>query len=242
MELTDDAFLGGRVQAWQPAQGFRAGLDAVMLAASVPARTKEFVCDLGSGVAVASLCLAARVSHLDIAAVEIDEDLAALAQANGERNRMSIDVVAADILKRPRTLARQSFHHVFTNPPYHDIGRGTRAPQTVKARATSAHAHDLVTWLRFARALTRPKGTITAILPPEQLPLALQALAPEGQGTEIFPLWPKPGMPAKRIIIRTRMTAKAPLQLHAGLVLHTTAGKPTPEAEAVLRHGAPLFT
>jgi tRNA1(Val) A37 N6-methylase TrmN6 len=90
--------------------------------------------------------------------------------------------------------------------------------------------------------LTRPKGTITAILPPEQLPLALQALAPEGQGTEIFPLWPKPGMPAKRIIIRTRMNAKAPLQLHAGLVLHTTAGKPTPEAEAVLRHGAPLFT
>lgn len=241
-ELTDDAFLGGRVHAWQPARGFRAGLDAVMLAASVLARPKEHVCDLGSGVAVASLCLAARVPNLDITAVEIDEELAALAHANGERNRLSIDVVTADILKRPRTLARQCFHHVFTNPPYHDIGRGTRAPEAVKARATSAYAHDLIAWLRFARALTRPKGAITAILPPEQLQLALQALAPEGQGAEIFPLWPKPGAAAKRIIIRTRMNARAPLQLHAGLILHTTAGKPTQEAEAVLRHGAPLFT
>lgn len=242
MELTDDAFLGGRVQAWQPAQGFRAGLDSVTLAASVPARPKENVCELGSGVGVASLCLAARVGDLAVTAVEIDEDLAALARANGERNRTPLSVVVADVLKRPRTLARQSFHHVFTNPPYHDIGRGTRAPQAAKARATSAHTHDLVTWLRFARALVRPKGTVTAILPPEQLPLALQALAADGQGSEIFPLWPKPGAPAKRIIIRTRMNSKAPLQLHAGLVLHTTAGKPSSEAEAVLRHAAPLFT
>lgn len=242
MELTDDAFLGGRVQAWQPAKGFRAGLDAVMLAACVPARAGERVCDLGSGVGVAGLCLAARVSDLDLTAVEIDEDLAALAQANGERNRASLSVLVADVLKRPRGLARQSFHHVITNPPYHDIAKGTRAPQAAKARATSTHAHDLVTWLRFARALVRPKGMVTAILPAEQMPLALQALAPDGQGGEIIPLWPKPAAPAKRIIIRIRMNAKAPLQLHAGLVLHTTAGKPTPEAEAVLRHAAPLFT
>lgn len=242
MELTDDAFLGGRVQAWQPAHGFRAGLDAVTLAASVPARAKERICELGSGVGIASLCLAARVRDLHITAVEIDEDLAALTQANAKRNNASIDTIVADVLKRPRTIARQSFHHVLTNPPYHDIARGTRAPEAVKARATSATAHDLVTWLRFARALTRPKGTVTAILPPDQIPLALQALAAEGQGAEIIPLWPKPGAAAKRVIIRTRMNSKAPLQLHPGLLLATTGGKPTPEAEAVLRHGEPLIT
>jgi tRNA1(Val) A37 N6-methylase TrmN6 len=242
MELTDDAFLGGRVQAWQPVHGFRAGLDSVTLAASLPARAKEYVCELGSGVGVAALCLAARVPGLHITAVEIDERLAALAQANAGRNNAPIDVIVADVLKRQRTLPRQHFHHVLTNPPYHDIAKGTRAPEEVKARATSAHAPDLVTWLGFARALARPKGTVTAILPPQQLPLALQALSPMGQGTEIVPLWPKPGAPAKRIIIRTRMNAKAPLQLHAGLVLATTAGKPTPEAEAVLRHAGPLIT
>jgi tRNA1(Val) A37 N6-methylase TrmN6 len=234
--------LGGRVDAWQPAHGFRAGLDSVTLAAAVPARAKEHVCELGAGVGVAALCLAARVRDLHITAVEIDEDLAALTQANAERNHAPVDVVIADVLKRPRTIARQSFHHVMTNPPFHDIGRGTRAPEPMKARATSVHAHDLVVWLRFARALARPKGTITAIVPPDQVPLALEALSPAGQGVEIIPLWPKPGAPAKRVIIRTRMNSKAPLQLRAGLLLATTGGKPTPEAEAVLRHGGALIT
>jgi tRNA1(Val) A37 N6-methylase TrmN6 len=146
------------------------------------------------------------------------------------------------VLKRPRALARQSFHHVLTNPPYHDVARGTRAPQTAKARATSAHGRELFDWLRFARALVRPKGTVTAILPPEQLPVALRALSPDGLGVEIVPLWPKAGEPAKRMIIRTRTNARAPLRLWPGIVLHQADGKPTEAAEAVLRRGAPLTT
>ncbi len=238
--LTDDAFLGGLVQVWQPAEGFRAGMDSVTLAAAIPARPREHVCDLGAGVATASLCLAARVKGLHLTAVEIDEGLADLARANAARNKATMEVIVADVLKRPRTIARQRFHHVLTNPPFHDA-RSTRAPLPSKAAATSAHTSELVAWLRFARALVRPKGTLTAILPPDQLALALTALAPEGKGVEVVPLWPKPGEPAKRLIIRTRMNSNAPLQLHAGLVLHTAAGKPALEAEAVLRQGQALI-
>ena len=52
---TDDAFLGGRVQVLQPRKGFRAGLDAVMLAAAVPARAGDRVCELGAGVGTAGV-------------------------------------------------------------------------------------------------------------------------------------------------------------------------------------------
>jgi tRNA1(Val) A37 N6-methylase TrmN6 len=100
----------------------------------------------------------------------------------------------------------------------------------------------LIAWLRFARALAHPQGMVTAILPPEQIPQALQALSPEGQGVEIIPLWPKQGAPAKRVIIRVRTNARAPLLVHPGLVLHRADGKPTEEAEAVLRHAAALTT
>ena len=240
--LTDDAFLNGRVRLWQPEEGFRAGLDSVTLAASVPARPRERVCDLGAGVGTAFLCLAARVSDLQVTAVEIDEAFADLARANAARNGVACEVVVTDVLKRPRGLPRQAFHHVVTNPPYHDTARGTRAPAAAKAKATSSHARELTEWLRFARALTRPKGTVTTIVPPGQLAIALSALAPEGKGVEIVPLWPKQGEAAKRLIIRTRMNSNAPLQLHAGLVLHGPTGKPTAEAEAVLRHAGPLFT
>lgn len=212
------------------------------LAAAVPARPREKVCDLGAGAGTAFLCLAARVSDLHVTAVEIDEAYAELARANAARNGVICEVAVADVLKRPRGLPRQAFHHVLTNPPYHDIARGTRAPAAAKAVATSSHACELGEWLRFARSLTRPKGMITVIVPPDQLTLALAALSPEGKGVEIIPLWPKQGEPAKRLIIRTRMNSNAPLQLHAGLVLHTTAGKPTAEAEAVLRHAGALIT
>ena len=242
LALTDDAFLGGRVSLWQPQSGYRAGMDAVVLAAAVPAKPRDNVCDLGSGAGAASLCLAARVHDLRITAVEIDQDLAELAGANAARNGVkTFEAFAADVLARPRQLPRQSFTHVITNPPFHDIARGTRAPDAAKARATSAHAKGLSDWLRFARALAKPSGWVTVILPPDQLTIALAALSPAGFGVEIFPLWPKAGESAKRIILRTRINARAPLRLLPGLLLHGTDGKPTIEAEAVLRHAGALF-
>ena len=38
---SDDGFLGSRLQILQPLKGYRAGLDAVLLAASIPARSGE---------------------------------------------------------------------------------------------------------------------------------------------------------------------------------------------------------
>jgi len=241
-ELSDDDFLGGRVKLWQPTAGFRAGLDSVMLAAAVPAKSGASVCDLGIGAGVAALCVAARVSDLRVTGLEIDQDLAELARANAARNKCkTFEIFAGDVFSRPRALPRQAFDHVITNPPFFDAARGTPAPHAGKARATAAHTKDLAAWLRFARALAKGGGWITTILPPEQLAMALEALTKNGQGGEIFPLWPTAGAAAKRIIIRVRMNARSPLRLLPGLVLHGTGGRPTPEAEAVLRHGEPLF-
>ena len=62
IDYTLDGFLGGRLTIAQPKDGFRAGHDAVLLAAAVPARTGETILELGSGSGIASLCLAARVA------------------------------------------------------------------------------------------------------------------------------------------------------------------------------------
>ena len=45
-DLTDDAFLGGRLQLWQPKVGYRAATDPVLLAASVAAKPGQTVLDL----------------------------------------------------------------------------------------------------------------------------------------------------------------------------------------------------
>jgi tRNA1(Val) A37 N6-methylase TrmN6 len=242
--LTNDAFLNGRIHVLQPARGFRSGLDAVMLASAVPARERQNVCELGAGVGVASLCLAHRVAELQTTVVEIDPELLELAVRNFRQNKLSgkLEAVAADILKRPKLIPRQHFHHIFSNPPFHDAQKGTVAPGLQKATAKSISTDALEAWLRFARAIVRPKGTVTVILPPAQLPSALQTLTRAGLGASITPLWPKALEPAKRVILCVQVNSNAPLRLNPGIILHDERGRPTGAAEEILREGKPLTT
>src|ERR1700712_1484643 len=81
-ETTTDRFLDGRLTLRQFARGFRAGLDAVMLAAAVPARSGETVLELGSGAGTVSLCVAARVGGVLLTGAEIESELVALSNDN----------------------------------------------------------------------------------------------------------------------------------------------------------------
>jgi len=125
-ETTEDAFLSGRVRARQLARGFRSGLDAVMLAAAMPAKPGDRALELGSGAGVASLCLAARVSDCTIVGVEIDADLVSLANENALANDLAdrVRFVQANTLRLPPEL-RTAFDHVLCNPPFHEIGRAS---------------------------------------------------------------------------------------------------------------------
>ena len=88
---TDDAFLGGVLQILQPRTGYRAGLDAVLLAAAAPIVSGKaaHVLDVGAGTGVVGLAVARRIADAHVTLVERDPQLAALAHANIVRNRLS---------------------------------------------------------------------------------------------------------------------------------------------------------
>ena len=88
---TRDAFLGGKLRLRQPRRGYRAGIDPVLLAASVPARPGQSVLDLGCGAGAAALCLAARVGGLRLAGLERQADYAELARANAAEMTATAD-------------------------------------------------------------------------------------------------------------------------------------------------------
>src|SRR3954452_1384177 len=81
-DVTEDAFLGGQLRLRQLKSGHRAGHDAMLLAAATPARSGHRVIDFGAGVGAAGLAVARRVAGVDLALVEIDQDLAKLAREN----------------------------------------------------------------------------------------------------------------------------------------------------------------
>ena len=231
--MSDDRFLDGRVAVHQPADGFRSGLDAVMLAAAVPARSGDRVLELGAGAGAASLCLAARVADCPVTAVEVDTELAGLIRRNAQSNRAAVEAVCADIFDLPQELKRE-FAHVFCNPPVHE---GEASPDPARDRALR-DTGQLGNWLELGLKRTVGGGTFTTILRADRLGEALAALP--ATGIAIFPLWPHKDDPAKRVILQAVKGARAPLSVLPGIVLHEADGRYTREADAVLRDGAAL--
>ena len=234
---TTDRFLDGRVVVKQPAAGFRAGLDAVMLAAAVPVRAGGDALELGAGAGTASLCVAKRVEGARVTGVEIDVALTLLANNNAKANGMAehVTFAAADALALPAHL-RRPFDHVFCNPPFHGED-GEAPPDEAKARAVQDQG-KLSAWITAGVKRTVSGGTFTLILRADRLAEALAALP--DRGLTIFPLWPRRDEPAKRVLLQLRQGAKTPLRVLPGLTLHEADGKYTPEADAVLRQGASL--
>jgi tRNA1(Val) A37 N6-methylase TrmN6 len=236
-QFTEDGFLDGRVRVRQLTHGFRSGLDAVMLAAAVPARAGDRVLELGAGAGVASVCLAVRVPGCTITGVEIDADLVSVANENALANGIESGTafVQADVLNLPRKL-RTGFDRVFCNPPFHDP-EGEPSPDETRALALR-DTGDLSGWLEAGLKRTAPNGTFTLILRTDRLGEALGALP--DQGVRVFPLWPKRSEPAKRVIVQLHRGKRTPFALLPGLVLHEPDGCYTPEADAVLRNGSAL--
>lgn len=242
-ELTSDAFLGGRLSILQPVKGFRAGSDSVLLAAAVEASPGEKVLDLGCGVGTIMLCLASRVPGLDITGIDGDEHAISLAQKNLHRNKIPGQVFCYEVgshtsFPLPKGHA---FNHIVFNPPYFDEARYTPTPMHEKKAARNSRADFLLESLRWSYKRLQEKGRIWIIYPTKHLDQLLHALQGAKFGSlQVLPLWPKKGLPSKRIIVQAEKNGKKSFQLCSGHVLHEEGGSPTQLAQYVQRDGGAL--
>jgi len=248
--LSDDAFLGGRLRILQPRSGaYRAGLDAVLVAAAVPVdpSRSSSVLDVGAGVGVLGLCVAARAASARVTLVEVDPTLAAIAQRNIERNGLAsrASVHHADISDGGAGLARllpeNGYDHVVANPPYHDRARTTSSPHDRKARANAMRQSDLAAWFAFLAASCKARGSLTVIHRADALPALLAHMTPRFGSLSVQPIHPREGLPATRVILTGIKGSRGALRILPGLCLHGPTGHAfSPAIDAVLRHGAPL--
>ncbi len=244
-DLTRDAFLGGRVLAWQPRRGYRAGIDAVLLAAAVAARPGDSVLELGCGVGVAGLCLAARVPGVVLAGVELQADYAALARRNAAQNATAFEVHCADLRVMPAALRAVSFDHVMANPPYFSRARGSPAPDGGRDTALAGDT-PLADWLDAATRRLRPGGRLTIIQKGDRLGDVLTAIDSRLGAVRVLPVSPRRGRDAELILVTARKGARAPLRLAAPLVLHAgdrhqrDGDSYRAEIQEILRNAAPL--
>ncbi|ADH91180.1 Methyltransferase type 11 [Ancylobacter novellus DSM 506] len=243
--LTDDIFLGGKLRLLQPARGHRAGHDAMLLAASAPGDARRAV-DLGAGIGAAGLALAVRIEKAEVTLVEIDPVAAALAARNAARQQPDISariaVVTADVaaLGRPSgpTLpAARAADLVLMNPPFNDPARHRTSPHAAKALAHSVADGDLDIWLRAAERLLAPGGRLALIHRPEAMEAILAGMKGRFGAVTIRPVYATPDAPAIRVLVGAVKGRRTPPALLPGFVLADRDGRPSTEAERVLRRG-----
>lgn len=249
--LTDDAFLGGALSILQMRGGYRAGLDAVMLAAAVSPNAGQSmlrVLDIGAGVGTAGLCVARRLTDAQVVLLEREPELAELATRNIARNALTARAraVAASVGApvdelHALGLRDESFTHVLANPPYYDVAAGTLAPDRLKAAAHAMGGDGLEHWARFMARMARPSGVGLIVHRADALPQLLQAFAQRFGAITILPLHPRSGVPASRVLVRGVKGSRAPLRILPGFTLHGEGNGFTAEAQAILRHGGPLL-
>ncbi|WP_245308834.1 methyltransferase [Aurantimonas sp. 22II-16-19i] len=231
-----DAFYGGAFAVLQPkGWGYRSGLDALLLAAAVPARTSGRIADLGAGSGVVGLAAAARAPAAHVTLVEAQPVMAALcrrslALAENARLAPRLAIAHVDIAERRATreaagLTDGVFDLVLTNPPFHPANH-RRPPDPVRERALfPADDMPLDRWLAVAAALLSPRGRLVTVLRADRLGEALAALQPRLGGLAILPVHTRVGAPAERIVVAARKGTRAPLRLLEGIAAADGAGK-----------------
>lgn len=242
LATTEDHFLDGRLRLLQPKAGHRAGLDAVVLAAAVEAAGPAKVLDAGAGSGIVGLAIAARVPGVSVTGIEIEPELASLANENAARNGLAdrVRVVCADLtaphaVLEAQGLARESFDLIVSNPPYLEAATSRASPFPLQARASTMPEEGLDRWARCFATLARADAVLTLIHRADQLKVILDALDGRFGGLQIWPLHPRTGDAAHRLIIRGIKGSRAPMQLLPGLVLHRPDGTFAPEVERVMR-------
>jgi tRNA1(Val) A37 N6-methylase TrmN6 len=244
--IVEDRLLDGRLLLHQPRTGHRAGTDAILLAAVLPDLGAGPLLDMGAGVGTVGLAAALTQPALAVTLVERDPELAALAQANVAANRLTgrVAVIQADIEAPARTLADSGlgaagFACVALNPPFYTPGR-TRASPVPNRRAAHVAEGGLALWLKAARRLLRPGGTVAVIHHAQALPELLAGLDTGFGGIAIRPIHGLAGKPAIRVLVTATLNSKGPAAMLPALVLNSPDGGFTQEAEAVHRGRASL--
>ena len=244
VKTSEDAFHRGEFTALQPVgSGHRAGSDALLIAASLPADASGLLADMGAGSGVAALAALNMNPQLRAVLIEKNPVMAELARKTlqlrsnlrfaGRVRVLEADITFSGEKREACGLKSESFDHAIMNPPYnHDAQRAS--PDMMKAEAHMMGLFGLDSWMRTAVAILKPSGTLTMIYRSEKIGEINACCQGRFGGLSIVPVHGRADEPAKRVLVNMRKGSRAPLTIMPGIVTHDDDGKPTALAEGLM--------
>lgn len=240
--------LDRRVRYRQFVQGYRTGIEPVLMAAFVPSQPGQSVLEAGCGAGAGLLCLTTRCPDVTGVGLEADEATARLATQNMQDNDCGgrVRILHGSIPDVPSALRHLTpgvngrFHHAMANPPWHPADH-TGASDARRRLAMTMPEGGWEEWIATLSRWVIPGGTLTLALPAAVIDRACEVLRQSAFGSlTLLPLWPKQGRSAKIVLLRATQSGRGMFTLLPGLVLHHDEGGYTTQSDAILRQARAL--
>lgn len=231
-ERIDDLELNN-LKIIQNKNGFCFGMDSVLLsdfAKNIKPNTK--VIDLGTGTGILPILLSAKTKASKIVGIEIQEDVANMANRSVELNNLQnrLEIICENIKNLKKVYETNSFDAIVTNPPYKT--KGTGGINELKSKLISRHeiTADLEDFISISSYLLKDQSNIYMVHRPERLVDILSIFRKyKLEPKELKLVQPNCGKAPNLVLIKATKNAKPFLKIDKPLYIYKSDGTYTEE-------------
>jgi len=207
--------------------GFRFGVDAVILANFADVKKGDNVIDLGTGTGIISILLAGKTEAATITGLEIQPEFADMASRSVELNNLTgrVRVICGDIKNAVEQFGASKYNLVVTNPPYMNKGGGLVNPSDSKAIAR----HEILCWLedviKAAGKLLVPGGQFAMVHRPDRIVDIVYLMRTHGIEPKFLRfVHPSPYKKANLLLIKGTRGGRSQLKMMPPLYVYDETG------------------
>jgi tRNA1Val (adenine37-N6)-methyltransferase len=193
---------------------FKFTIDAFLLAGFITPGPGHRLIDLGTGGGVLPLLLAGQDRVPDVWGLEIQPELAEMAERSVKLNRLTdrVTILRGDLRAVPQEIKLNSFDYVIANPPFFPVKKGVTPGNDALARAKFELTCTLTEVVNAAGRLVKGNGRVALIYPAERLAELMAALTRQHLTPKLLCLiHPRPGVRANLALVQARPGGKTGL-------------------------------
>lgn len=238
MKISLDNFLDGKIKIYQPIKGYRAGTDAVLLAASIKTFKGYKILDIGSGAGTISFCLSFRCPGIEITGIEKNENYFFLSEKSLKLNKFKskIKFFNEDLSK----FKNKKFNIVVSNPPWYPKNSTYKSTNKMinEARVESI---PLKKWITYVSNILRYNGEYYTIFPYRRIEEIKKILKMYFNIIKIYPLASFENVAPNRAIIYAKKSNNLnQFSEHNKIIIHKIDKSFVKSINNVLKKGSSL--
>ena len=234
-EQWDDLQNNG-LQILQKLNGFRFGMDSVLLVHFVRLKPRETVTDLGTGSGVLPILLSQKEPSVSFHAFEWQADIADMAERSVRFNHLQdrITVHCSDLRKADQIIGKASLQVVVCNPPYGK--KDNIIPSQTENKRLSRHETDceIAEILATASVLLKNQGRIYFVFPSHRMLELFDSMrANRLEPKRLRMVYGKASKAPYLVLVEGIKNAKPMLHWQPPLIVHHEDGTETAEIQKI---------